>query len=481
MYVRALFRCDASIDIGIGHAMRCLAFAETLNAAGWSCTFATNREAPEVAPALLASGFDRVDTNDEDYSAGGFSLAIVDHYRIDAAFERGLREQGTQVIVFDDLADRSHACAILVDPTPDRVPADYRSKVLQDCQLMLGPKYAIIRVPWIKRRHSVRNRLAAGRPVARIFVSMGGTDPHGATRRVVDALAAAVPDVHVDILLGAGAPDRAQLAQLTGSTVSLHVDHPDPAALASEADLAIGAAGTSSFERAVLGLPAILVPLADNQRAIAASFAAADAAEVVSASTLDDPAAFGARITALTGDGPRRAAMSQRAAALTDGRGSLRLLAAIAGRAITKFGRRVHLRLAEATDEAWLLELQRQEATRRFARNPAIPSAAEHAAWFSEVLDDIDRLLMIVEFDNCPAGMVRLDRLPDLSFEISIAVDSRRHGEGIAEAALVLVRRLAPGADLIATIKPENWPSLSLFAAAGYRADGVDRYRNIAR
>ena len=98
------------------------------------------------------------------------------------------------------------------------------------------------------------------------------------------------------------------------------------------------------------------------------------------------------------------------------------------------------------------------------------------------MLDNPEQLLTIVEADGIAVGMVRLDRVPDeaASFEISIAIDSRRHGEGNGRAALALVRRLAPGADLIATVRSENKPSLALFAAAGYRPDGHERYRSRA-
>ena len=481
--MRALFRCDASVDIGIGHAMRCLAFAETLRWAGWACVFSMNREASGVVPALLRDDIELDVAESADVpDLKGARLAIVDNYRLDARFEAQVREQGADVIVFDDLANRTHDCAILLDPTPGRGEGKYQDLVPADCRLLLGPNYAIVGDRWLSHRHASRKRLNAGRPVERVIVSMGGTDPYDATRRVLAGLASSGTRAHVDVVIGAGTPHRAELAAMAGPSLAVHVDHPDVAVLAAEADLAIGAAGTSSFERALLGLPAILIPLADNQRAVAAAFSAAEAADVVPAMMLDDASAFGVRIAALAGDGDRRAAMGQRAARLTDGRGRLRLLAALPGRVTTRSGRTVMLRHAEAEDERWLLDLQRQESTRRFARHPAVPSAAEHAAWFVAVLDDCERLLMIVDTDRGSCGMVRLDRLSGrhASFEISIAIDSRHHGEGLARAALHLVRTLAPGADLIATVNAENRASLALFAAAGFQPDGGDRSRSRA-
>jgi UDP-2,4-diacetamido-2,4,6-trideoxy-beta-L-altropyranose hydrolase len=482
---RALFRCDASSNIGAGHVMRCLAFAEELTWAGWSCAFATHRASAATAPALMASGYriDEIEADEVSLSVDtATKLVVVDHYQLDSTFERQLAAAGRTIVVFDDLADRPHACDILVDPTPGRCPNDYAPYVSASARLQLGPNNAVIRCGWRAQRARVRGRLAAGPPVERIIVSMGAADPLDASSRVLAALAHSRLDAHLDVVLGAGAPHLARVAERVGPGITLHVDPARLPEIAAQADLAIGASGVSSFERAVLGLPAILIPIAGNQRLVAAAFAAAGAAEVVSSALLDDPASLGTRIALLAADAPRRVAMSKAAASITDGRGAPRLLAAIAGEVATASGVPVRLRLFEPEDQGWLLELQRQAATRRFARNPAVPSAREHAAWFAQMLEDCDRLVAIVEADHRAAGMVRLDKVSNhpVTLDVSVAIDARLHGKGLGSAALTLARRLAPGADLVATILPDNRASLALFAARGYRPDGRDRYRNRA-
>ncbi|MGE3149760.1 MAG: GNAT family N-acetyltransferase, partial [Pseudorhodoplanes sp.] len=261
-----------------------------------------------------------------------------------------------------------------------------------------------------------------------------------------------------------------------------HVDPSDLHEIVAAADLAIGAGGTSSFERAACGLPSVLIPIADNQRFIAAAFKAAGAAKIVPAAMLDDPSALGAAIAGLAADNSQRAAMSKAAATITDGRGAQRLLVACAGIESAKDGTSLRLRLVEPSDAAWLLSLQSQPETRRFSYNPAVPSAQEHAAWFARVLENDDRLLAIAEANGERAGMVRLDRVgrdPD-TFEVSIAVDQARHGRGFGKAVLALARRLAPGADFIANVLPQNRASVALFTAAGYRQESGDRYRSRA-
>jgi RimJ/RimL family protein N-acetyltransferase len=311
---------------------------------------------------------------------------------------------------------------------------------------------------------------------------MGATDPSDATGRVLSALQKAEVRAHIDIVLGAAAPALARITSRSAADMTVHVEPADLPALAAAADLAIGAAGTSSFERAVLGLPAMMIPVADNQRLIAQGFASGGAAEVLPPEILDDPEALGVRITTLATDRSRRAAMSHAAASFTDGRGAARLLVAAAGSIPGEGGTTIRLRLAETEDEDWFLTLQRQPATRRYALNPQIPDSATHARWFAGILDDDERLLMVIEADGVAVGMVRLDRKPEarVIFDLSIAVDERRHGKRIASGALALVRRMAPGADLIATVLPENQASLALFAASGFHADGGNRYRSCA-
>jgi UDP-2,4-diacetamido-2,4,6-trideoxy-beta-L-altropyranose hydrolase len=465
--------------------MRCLTLADALAWAGWSCTFAVGKDSVATVPRLPASPH-RVVVVEENTEAAsvcaGARIAVVDHYGLDAGFEQLLASPQRVLIVFDDLANRRHVCDVLVDPTPGRSREDYAAHVPASARILLGPPHAMIHQAWRAERIAASARLADGPPVGRILVSMGATDPVDASSRVCAAIAAAGLDTEVDVVLGAGAPHLARVAAIAGGRMTLHVDPDGLPGIAARADLAVGACGSSSFERASLGLPAILIPIVDNQVVLAAALATAGAAEVAPAALLDDPRSLGARIAALAADRVRRAAMSRAAAAVTDARGPARLLAAIAGSAATRSGVRVHLRLAEAEDENWLLELQREPATRRHARNPAVPSASTHAEWFSRVIADGNRLLMVVEADDRAAGFVRLDRIggEPVTFEVSIAVAPQLHGQGVGRAVLDLVRRLAPGADLVATVLPGNHASMALFTKAGYRPEGRDRMRSEA-
>jgi RimJ/RimL family protein N-acetyltransferase len=166
---------------------------------------------------------------------------------------------------------------------------------------------------------------------------------------------------------------------------------------------------------------------------------------------------------------------------MIDGRGPTRIMLACLDPSVTKDGASVRLRLADMDDETWLLELQRQPSTRRYYRNPAIPSAAEHHEWMRRTLDEPSKLLLMIEVNGGVVGTVRLDRQPgSATYEVSIAVDAAHANCGIGSAALDLIRRFLPAAQFEAEISRENLASQRAFVRAGYQPSGTDRFRNMA-
>jgi spore coat polysaccharide biosynthesis predicted glycosyltransferase SpsG len=99
------------------------------------------------------------------------------------------------------------------------------------------------------------------------------------------------------------------------------------ALLMAASDLAIGAAGSSSWERCCLGLPTVMMVLADNQRAVGMGLAAAGAVSIVELEDVD--AGLPAAVAALTRDNSARRAMGKRAAAIVDGLGVSRVIDAM--------------------------------------------------------------------------------------------------------------------------------------------------------
>jgi UDP-2,4-diacetamido-2,4,6-trideoxy-beta-L-altropyranose hydrolase len=465
--------------------MRCLSFAEALRWAGWLPVLAVNREALEMVHQLNGGAIKVHVVSDRDpvECFEPFDVIVVDHYELGEGFERPFVEAGKTVVALDDVCHRKHAAQILVDSSPQRGADHYADLVSAGCRVLTGPRYALIAGRWRKLRKPSRARHSKMREVSRVMVSMGATDPGNASTKIVSALDAAGLQLRSDIVLGPAAPHRGVLSRELKPWMNLLIDPADFPDRVAQADLVIGAPGQSSLERATLGVPSLIIPVADNQNDLCEMLERSGAAECLPREILEDPQRLAQRISGLVADAGRRVSLSRAAAQLVDGRGALRLLCALCGENATYDGLKLRLRLAEERDSDWLLALQRQPATRRYARNPEIPSADQHASWFTTILDDLDRVLLIVEaLEGEPAGFVRLDRLDSgdaPSFEVSIAIDEVFHRRGVGSAALALVRRFSPCGELIATVLQGNVASAKLFAAMGFRREGEQRFRSL--
>lgn len=477
----AVFRADGTAHIGLGHLVRCAAFAEALEATGWDCAFAISADSAAGTAHLLSAHWPIAILADAEPQAEAASLAtwhpdgcrllVVDHYHRDEHFESACRGWAEQILVIDDLADRPHDCDVLIDQSPDRDARDYAGLVSAHCRISTGLGYALLRSQFRRLRPAALARRAAADEPRRLLVSVGGTDAADLTSRVIEAAAGASLDI--DVVMGSAAPHLAAVTQragAAGSRISVHAGVAGIGELMVAADLAVGAAGMSAWERCCLGLPSIVLVAADNQRPGARFLAAQDAALVIDDSAGPSPAAIADALRRLLHDAGLRRGLAQRAASLCDGRGVSRALLTLAGPAVARDGGAVTLRLAEPDDSMIMYAWQTAPETRRYTRQPSIPTLAEHVDWFEKALRDPARLLMTICHRGVPAGVLRFDQLTEAaSFEVSIAVAPERHGSGIGAAALRLARAMMPGARLVAEVDPANLASRRLFEGAQFR------------
>jgi UDP-2,4-diacetamido-2,4,6-trideoxy-beta-L-altropyranose hydrolase len=481
----AVFRADASAQLGGGHVMRCLTLAGTLQAQGYRCAFAGNREAPAIVPALKEAEFIALSGTAEAEPEllrkawpDGVDCLVVDHYQRGAAWEAACRGWARVVMAIDDLADRPHDCDILLDQTLGRQPSDYGGLVPAACHILSGSDYALLHPSFAATRQASLARRSKDAGLRRLLVSLGFTDPADHTTAALQGIAESGLAAEVDVVLGSGAPHLEKVREAVAAMpqkTRLIVDSIDMARLMRDADLAIGAAGTSTWERCCLGLPCLLVVIAENQQRVAEAVSSSGAARLATATGPDLAGQISSALRQLSDEPAGLREMSKKAAAICDGRGADRAGLALVEPGRSKDGRAVALRFARPEDEALILEWQRHPATRHFARNPAVPSAAEHHAWFTRRLAEPQTLLTIITADGEPTGLLRLDppapaggsELPG-SREISILVDPNQHGKGIGLQSLLFLRRWQGKSVLAATVLPGNAASKKLFRDAGY-------------
>jgi len=314
------FRTDASLLMGSGHVMRCLTLADALKAQGAQCHFISRAHPGHLLELIRQRGFaftvlpaellappaaniqavgdsakepDHASWLSSDWQTDAEEsraiLAklqpdwlVVDHYALDQRWETALRPHCKKLMVIDDLADRPHQCDLLLDQNLGRQPQDYANLVPAQCKVLTGPQYALLRPEFAAlRAYSLQRRQ---QPVLKqVLITMGGVDQPNATGQVLQALKGCTlpQDCRISVVMGLQAPwlqqGRAQAQAMPWPTEVL-VNISDMAQRMADSDLAIGAAGSTSWERCCLGLPTLLVVLADNQWPGAKALDAAQAA-----------------------------------------------------------------------------------------------------------------------------------------------------------------------------------------------------------
>lgn len=331
----AVFRTDASHAIGGGHAMRCLTLARQLAMAGFSSRLFVAAAFEDVVPSEAVEGITvtcmtpSIPFSDQFAAAypAGADLLVYDHYGLAAADEAATRGLARCTLVIDDLANRPHDCDILVDQTVGQDARIYDALVSTDCVRLVGGDFCLIRPEFAAKRVEALARRPGPLTGGRLLVTMGLTDVGGVTAQTIAALPADHPFASVDVLLAEGTqswPAAHALAARDRRIVLHRPDSTDVASLMTAADVAIGSAGTTSWERCCLGLPSIVLALADNQTTVIAELCARDA--IVLAGT---PSEAAAHACDLASRAERRAELSRNAARLVDGRGADRVVEAV--------------------------------------------------------------------------------------------------------------------------------------------------------
>lgn len=325
---RILFVADAGPEVGGGHVMRSLTLARALAERGAACAFLAT---PEVRTVLDAFAPDMP----RQWCAGassaevleavgdGHDALVFDHYGLGAGEQQAMA-RGRTAMALDDLADRPLAVDLVLDSGPQRRTEDYAGLVPTGARLLLGPAYAPVRPQFAALRAGALARSRSR--VERVLVSMGLTDVDGITGRVLDRLRPRLGVAAADVALGASAPSLAGLQRLARRDPRLvvHVDTPMMAELCAGADFAVGAAGSSVWERCTLATPSVLVVLAENQRPAARALAALGAALVVEADAPDFDQALDRALIRLSTDADLRSRLASKSAEMCDGLGSAR-------------------------------------------------------------------------------------------------------------------------------------------------------------
>ena len=510
-----LIRCDASLLIGSGHVMRCRTLARQLQRCGAEVSFLC-RHQPGDLISLLEQEFDVLAlpkqslaacdglegrdlygswlgcTQEQDaaqclevLARGGIksiSWLVADHYGLDAHWEAQLLaglsgdDAAPQLLVIDDLADRLHQADLLLDQNffGEATHHRYQDLVPSQCRQLLGPHYALVGPEYAQLHPLVVPRTE----LRRLLVFFGGVDPDNLTGRVLEALLdPALANLAVDVVLGLQSPHRQAVEELVARRpcTTLHGALPSLAGLILRADLAIGAGGVTTWERACLGLPSLVVAIAANQVPFLEALAQAGYLQLLGCIDNASTEQIRSALLKKLAEDPA----SETSTALTDGYGTSRVALAMLGIK----GSRISLRPAVSADEALLLRWANDPQVRAnsFSPEPILP--VDHHHWFQQALKNPNRLLFIATTaDGHPIGQIRFDResgsapvdVSEAMVDLSLDRCARGHGlaaELVQLGLLEMNQRWGSATNAVAEVLSSNTASNACFARAGFSVE----------
>ena len=302
--MKVAFRVDAGISIGAGHLSRCLTIANFLKSkAQVECFFILKSHDGNFASIVRSHNFDvemlplqftpdYQSGNYKDWVGGSIKddansslkyikskrfkpgdWMIVDHYGLDSVFEDSIAAAGINIGVIDDLANRYHNCKFLVDQTCGRKTAEYKKWVSNETDLMTGERFCMLRPEFKEYRIKSLKRRVQFKEINNILINFGSTDPTNVTTRMIESLngICSQEDIRLVVVAGRYSPYLSEIERSVDSylgDIELIVDAGNMAELMTHADIAIGAAGATTWERCALGLPSIIIKTADNQSTV---------------------------------------------------------------------------------------------------------------------------------------------------------------------------------------------------------------------
>lgn len=435
---------DHGPGVGTGHLGRCLALAQAWVAAHGLVRLVDEPPLPrDWRGRFLDAGAELITAEESDAP-----LVVVDGARSGRDLPRLLRSRGAQVLVLDDHGDRGSVDADWVlDQNLGATEAAHLG-VPSGCQLLLGSRYALLRSDVVGARAD--EPADRSLPPRRLLVASGG-DPTAPVAAFFDEIVA-----H-PLVAGLGL----EVVPLRGVT--------DVGAVLRTVDLAVSAAGSTTWELCLHGVPSVLVAVVDDQVPVSARVGAAGAGVDAGPMGATTPAAVAAAVAALAADPLRRGAVATAGRALIDGAGARRVAA------VLRSGTMV-VRRATPDDAHLLWTWANDPGTRDASFDPTPIPWEDHRRWFAaKVGDPAAGLWIATDHDEVPVGSFRVDLLDDAVGEIGVVVAPEHRGKGwaapmIVAASLRAFDEIDPGrlTTLLARVRPGNVASQRAFEAADF-------------
>lgn len=494
--MNVVFRVDASNLIGSGHVMRCLTLAKLFRNSGSSVRFITKNYAGNLdylikskrfqvlsLPSNNQSELKKLDSCEKQLEASQYidakktvkkfgnlklDLLVIDHYSLDIEWESIIRPHVNSILVIDDLANRKHDCDWLLDQNFIKDIKRYDSLVPQGAIKMLGPKYALLRDDFLGYAKDINSKLS----IKRVFIFFGGADPFNLTMLALKSLQhPKLKQLDLVVVIGASNIQINEIELFTAKldNAVLHVQVDNIAQLMSSADISIGAGGSTTWERFLIGLPSLVITFGKDQESSIEELDKNNYTTWLGNANKINQDKLSKMIINLIKDSNKLNMQSIKAKKLVDGLGANRVLEIINNSSEMN---RLSSRKANDNDIKLYWEWVNEKEVRKNAFSQSFIEWGEHQKWFKKSIDTEDIILLVIERDLIPIGQVRFNKKGrKYHIDYSLSKEFRRKGLAIPmlNKAIDYFKLIRP-VILYAEVKNSNIASLKVFEKMGFIA-----------
>lgn len=508
--MKLVFRVDASLQIGTGHLMRCLTLAECLKNDGIDISFICRKNSGNLGAKIIKKGFrlfeletpENAIYDDKLFHSKWLNVTqqkdadqckqilgkikpdwlVVDHYALDHEWESDLKHLSKNLMVIDDLADRNHNCDLLLDQTFGRIAEDYIDLVPKFCMVLVGSKYSLLRPDFSEwRSYSIERRSQAN--FKNLLITMGGIDVENHTEDVLIKLnhCALPEDINITIVLGSHYPHLESLkmrAEMLKYRVNIKVDVGNMAEIMANSDIAIGAAGTTTWECCCMGLPTIQIVLAENQKFLAEKLSKINASLIVNKTN---------SLQSLINDAAKwMQDVSISSAKITDGTGTLKVASQITHSIVKfklqEFGEVELVSYVDLNfnDQAFALKMRNDISVKRWMYSQQEISQKEHRDFIKKLNGNQETLYFLVKLQGTIVGSINFSNIvPNDSLDFGLFTNPYTELKGagrILESAGNYYAHIKLGIKKVKLeVFSENTRAINFYKKCGYRLAGSNR------
>ena len=489
-----VFRVDSSIKIGSGHLVRCINLAKELIKKNISISFLSRAHLGNLNELVKKEGFNLItlkkkdiyDESDEDYSSWlGVSqkddaiesidamgnlecdLLIIDHYGIDHEWEKTLKNKAKKILVIDDLANRKHECDFLLDHNY-RIDSKkrYLNLIQEKTELLVGPEFALLNEAFYQNR---KIKKYSEKEYINLFIFLSSNIRQDLIYRFIKILEKKdFNKIKTHIVLGKNASIISNIREIKreNPNINFYEYLPNLAKLMVNSDIAIGAGGVTTLERMCVGLPSIVISIAENQEEICIDLQKLKLIDYLGKAHDVKDEDIRSALLKIISDRKYLREHSLKIQSFVDGLGAKRLAEYLLPAKKESY----KIREACMKDMLTFFRWTNEPEVRKNSLNSDNIKLESHIDWYKEKLKSKYSFLYILESNDLPVGQIRFE-VEDKYAIINYSIDYMVRGRGLANVLLSLgikefkkINKIP----LLAIVKSRNISSIKSFIRLGF-------------